>query len=1103
MAASVQEVLIDTKYSWLQNNLVLTGNTVGVEIDTGYAKLGDGKTSWGNLAYLPAGWLATTEAAGGVTVMVAAPTGATATDTPAVVAAIASLTTALASGPATLLFQDGAYQIDSNSAVIRSPSATTVAAGSNGAEPSAWTTASPGTLDVASSSGFPSTGQVWVAASGSTIALVSYTGTGAGTLTGCVYLSGSPTGTLSTGGAVTGVLANFAVRSSGRTVIEQAPNRSGLPNNTTGDIFVIADCADFSVTGVTFDGQRDTVAPITALTAQANSGQASVTVASGHGSRYLAGQYLLLLGGLGTSEQNQYEGLGVGSGTPLVVQSITTGGGAGGGDLITFTANLGNTYTHVGGSLLSDGFGPYACTGAYLTPYQCGHDNSVAGRTLSGEDQQNGLHLLNCQRFTVTGAESRNVWESPVKLGSGFASTSLTDGCSQGIVSDCVAYHGYDQGISVWLSSQVTVSGNVINSAGWAGVSLSLSNLCTVSGNQILGSVYRVPEDLVDGNGVAIEGGQGNQVAGNIITGVYNSGVLLGLAPPVTALTASNAPTTSAYLTAGTAAGTSVQVSSTAALAAGDPCSILGGLQTEAVTVESVVDSTHVKFAQALRYPHPSGSYLVPQVPADNVISGNTINGTVAGHGIQAYLSVRSVIRGNVISGWAPGVTGAYGLIMSSLTSAASGGLPSGTYVGGDGTIAEANIFEGAGAGPAIISNYVSGLQLRGNTASGVFISAYSAPVMALYGLTDCVIDGNLIHDVAAEIGINLTTGGPATNVKSARVTVSGNVIERVSDLTGLFLQDADSLAITANVVRACSTGIEMQGVTNSAVTANICNSNQGTGILLDNDGSSVGSSGNRVTGNTCRDDGSGYDIDTGGTWTQQYGIRETGNSNYNLYTGNECDSNGTAQLVTAGAGSYAWANIISGAPAGPVPAALLPAGNLAQPLTSGGEAVLAQPLCNSNFTLISGQMEYTVWTAVATETINNVITTVQGTAASGLTFAGIAIYSVAANGNMTLLTSTGNVHSSLWTSAYDGYKTALTSAFSKVAGQTYAVAFLAVGTTPPSLASGGTSLFYFGDSTSLVTPQYGSLAGQSGFPSTVSAASVTGGTPIAAAVKP
>jgi parallel beta-helix repeat protein len=355
------------------------------------------------------------------------------------------------------------------------------------------------------------------------------------------------------------------------------------------------------------------------------------------------------------------------------------------------------------------------------------------------------------------------------------------------------------------------------------------------------------------------------------------------------------------------------------------------------------------------------------RVPQENMLSGNTITGTQVGHGIQAYLSVRSVIKGNIISAWAPGKSGAYGLILNSLTSAASGALPSGAFIGGDGTIADGNIFSGAGGGSAISINYVSGILLRGNTISGPIINAFSAPAIAAFGLTDSVIDGNTVHDIGSEIGINLSTGGPSTNVKSARVTVSGNVIERVSDLTGMFLQDADSLTVTGNIVRACSTGIELQGVTNSVVQGNIANSNQGAGILLDNDGSSAGSSGNRITGNTCRDDGSGYNLDTGGTWTQAYGIRETGNSNNNLFTGNECDSNGTGQLVTAGAASEAWGNIISGSvTAGP----LLTANNLSDVASAAtARANLAvsgivASVAAAGYTMINGTATILSWTA-------------------------------------------------------------------------------------------------------------------------------------------
>jgi hypothetical protein len=83
--------------------------------------------------------------------------------------------------------------------------ATTVASGSNTGEIStvaAWSAPSAGVLDVAASTAFPASGSFTVATS-STVATCNYTGKGVGTLTGVTYVSGSATGTVSTGGAVT------------------------------------------------------------------------------------------------------------------------------------------------------------------------------------------------------------------------------------------------------------------------------------------------------------------------------------------------------------------------------------------------------------------------------------------------------------------------------------------------------------------------------------------------------------------------------------------------------------------------------------------------------------------------------------------------------------------------------------------------------------------------------------------------------------------------------------------------------------------------------------------------------------------------------------
>ena len=763
------------------------------------------------------------------TVVVPAPTGATATDTPAVTAAITSLAAALGSGPATLQFQDGTYQVDSNALVIRNCS-------------------------------------------------------------------------------------NFAVKGSGATVIAQAPNRSGLVNNTTGDLFVIADCTDFRVEDITFDGMRDTVAPVTPLTASASSGQPSVTVASGNGARYIAGQYVNVFGGLGSSEQAQADNwTGSGGGTPsLVVSSVMPGGGSGGGDLITFTTNLAHSYTQISSTVFSDGFGPYAYAGAYLTPYQTGAGNAVAGRTLGGEDQQNGLHLISCQRFTITRVTGRNTWESPIKLGTGFAATTLTDGCQQGTVSDCIAYHGYDQGVSVWVSQNVAVEGCVANAAGWGGISLTGSDYCTVTGNEVLNSVYRVPTNTQAGMGIAIEGGLRNQVKGNVITSPYYYGILARQSPLFFGLPTPSNPTITNFLEADTAAGTSILVSSTSGMAAGGLYSILDGSRSEAVTIASVVDGTHVTFAQQTGFSHAAGVSFTVRVAQENVIEGNTIYNP-GSSGISSPETCRNVIKNNVITNYGSlAGTGARGIDLGTQSIS----MPTGKSLGGDGAHVEGNVI-GAGNQVGISAVGVGNLQIRGNR---IYSPNGSGAAINLQGVADSVIEDNHVTDVINSYGIVCQVNG---STACARLTIAGNVIRR-TNLAGIAVLTGDSLTITGNIAQACggNAGIDLQGVSNSVITGNICNSNQNDGIKLEDSGGTFCLH-NRVTGNTCRDDGSGYNVTTGATWTQQHGIVEAGSSNDNLFTGNECDSNAVDQLVTAGAASYAWGNVISGSPSGDLPVAL------------------------------------------------------------------------------------------------------------------------------------------------------------------------------------
>jgi parallel beta-helix repeat protein len=692
--------------------------------------------------------------------------------------------------------------------------------------------------------------------------------------------------------------SNFAVRGTGATVITQAPGRSGLPNNTTGDLLVIADSTDFRVSDITLDAQRDTVAPITPLTAAASSGQPSVTVASGSGANYQAGQRLAVFGGLGTTDSNKSDFFADGTtGSSVYVSSVTPGGGASGGDLITFSANLTNSYSQIGGTPFSDGFGPYAWGGAYVTPYQTGYQNSVAGRSLTGEDQQNNLHLLNCQRFAVSRVTSRNCWESPVKCGSGNSSTQLADACSDATITDCTAYHGYDQGVSLWLCSGITVKGCVCIAAGWAGISLTASDECTVTGCIIDSSYYRIPSDNGSGCGIAIEGGVSNTVTGCRVQNTYSDAVRLTSSPIAFGAGGGSAPTLGAFTAAATAAGASIQVSSSASLQVNGRYSIQDGQFSEPVTVSSVVDGTHVTFSAPTVYSHKSGVYISNRIGCGNILAGNVLYEPQNGSGFNVSGHVRDIIKGNTIYG----VSGGNGI---ALTYSEQG---SGAYTGGDGSLVEGNSITANTGGPGIATDSVAGLQICGNRITG----QSTQPAISAKGLTDAQVCGNFVSDTTAAAGIFLQNGTLSGTVCS-KVTISGNVVQRLSN-EGIIILNGDSLTITGNVATSCggNAGINPRGVTRSEISGNICNANHGAGIQLDNNGSNYCLY-NQVTGNTCRDDGSGYNVTTGASWTSAYGIRETGNSDYNVFEFNEMDTS-SSQLTITGTHSAARRNSISG----------------------------------------------------------------------------------------------------------------------------------------------------------------------------------------------
>lgn len=158
--------------------------------------------------------------------------------------------------------------------------------------------------------------------------------------------------------------------------------------------------------------------------------------------------------------------------------------------------------------------------------------------------------------------------------------------------------------------------------------------------------------------------------------------------------------------------------------------------------------------------------------------------------------------------------------------------------------------------------------------------------------------------------------------------------------------------------------------------------------------------------------------------------------------------------------------------------------GGLAEPL-AGGEAIFARVLANTTVTPATGQMMLSYWTAVTSGSATHVMTATVNAAAAGLTYAAVGVYSVAASGDLTLLGSTGDLHSTLWTATFTPYTSPL--AFTRTAGSRYALGVLAVGTTPPQLQGAG-MYFTFDSFTPL---SFGVVTGQSALPASVLSASV------------
>jgi parallel beta-helix repeat protein len=350
------------------------------------------------------------------------------------------------------------------------------------------------------------------AAIGSAFTALKTAGGGVLDFLGLTYLV---SGLVFTGGS------DYVLRGAGAKLILRG-NAVGAVQRISQNVLTIADSSDFEITGLIFDGRRDTIAADQFVQSALTTGDTTVTVPDG--TKFTVGERIGVFGGLSnpnTTDANKKD-------QALTISNIA-------GNVLTFSPALANSYQAAG-----------TTGGTYVTRYQQGSAITVAGRQLSGEDQQCGLLLINCHRARVVGNIARNVWQSPIRLGTGFL-VPVGDGCTDVTVTDNTCVHGYDQGVSVWNSQRITVSGNNINDTGWGGVVLTAADDCTVTGNTITAQSYRIPGDTDSGSGIAIEGGARNVVTGNVCVGNHARGLEIGHNPQGWGITIGSPPTLTGY----------------------------------------------------------------------------------------------------------------------------------------------------------------------------------------------------------------------------------------------------------------------------------------------------------------------------------------------------------------------------------------------------------------------------------------------------------------------------------------------------------------------------------------------------------------------------
>jgi hypothetical protein len=202
----------------------------------------------------------------------------------------------------------------------------------------------------------------------------------------------------------------------------------------------------------------------------------------------------------------------------------------------------------------------------------------------------------------------------------------------------------------------------------------------------------------------------------------------------------------------------------------------------------------------------------------------------------------------------------------------------------------------------------------------------------------------------------------------------------------------------------------------------------------------------------------------------------------------------GSVYVCTAAGTPGTWVSPTSGA---------LPAGytSIAGDRVTTGETVPQRDRIGGTVALSTGGVYWTNFTAEKTESITTVEMGGIGAAAAGVTLARVGVYSVDATGALTALLASSANDTTAFNAASKTQPFTLSSTWSKVAGTRYALAFIMVATTMPSvhgltLPSNG----WIAARLCLLNPMLGGrFLSQTDLPASMAAPVATGSVPVGA----